>query len=40
MNTPFPNLFAVTVCHMKTMPYLKNCRQNNIHMQAQIKNKL
>ena len=29
-NTPFPNLFAVTTCHMETKPYLVNCKQTNI----------
>ena len=31
-NTPFPNLFAATTCHMKTKPYLVNGKQTDICM--------
>ena len=31
-NTPFPNLYAVTTCHMKTRPYLVNYKQTDIRM--------
>ena len=24
INTPFPNLFSATICHMKMKPYLEN----------------
>ena len=24
LNTPFPNLFSLTTCHMETRPYLGN----------------
>ena len=30
--TPFPNLFAVTTCHMKARPYLVNCKQTDVRM--------
>ena len=31
-NTPSPNLFAFTTCHMKMRPYLVSCKQTNIGM--------
>ena len=31
-DTTFPNLFAVTTCHMKTRPYIVNCKQTDIRM--------
>ena len=31
-NTSFPNLFAVTTCHMKMKSYLVNCKQTGIRM--------